>query len=670
LLPYIPRSLFSLKGAKYRLKVSTPRHNLPVQATPFVGRESELAQIAELLADPDCRLLTLVGPGGSGKTRLALEAAVAQLDTNGYEHGVFFVSLAPLEDVDAIVPTVADALGFRFYGGGPPREQLLSYLRQKNLLLIIDNFEHLLVGAGLVTDILKTAPDVKILATSRARLNVGGEHRFHVGGMNYPREETAVLRQAQDAHRQAHYGEHPPHSTCGSVQVGLWDASQYSAVELFTQSARRARPDFQLSDDNLSGVVDVCRLVEGMPLAVRLAAAWVEMLTPADIAAEIRENLDLLATQRRDVPERQRSMRAAFDHSWNLLSPRERDAVQVFSVFRGGCTREAAKAVVGASPRELLGLVDKSLLDGGDFGRFQMHELLRQYAAARLATDTAVEAGARERHSAFYCTALGAWDADIKGARGRAAFAEIEADLQNVRSAWAWAVAQDRIGQLDRAIEGFGTFYYRRGPHQDAQTALDRAQRHLATGIADGQSGTGDPQRVLVKIVCWQSAFAAALYKTELSQELLDKARALLNSPALKDTDTRVERARLAYWSGTFGWADNPEAARRDLEEGLALYRELGDLWGAGVTQMSLGEKYRALCQYENARKALQESLDSFRAVGCIGFTADVLLELGWLEWDLGAHEEARRYFEQALVISQTEGTIARSSVMLSTRFR
>ncbi|GAG36529.1 unnamed protein product, partial [marine sediment metagenome] len=250
-------------------------------------------------------------PGGSGKTRLALEAAAARLDANAHEHGVFFVSLAPIESPDAIVPTVADVVGFRFYAGGTPEQQLLDYLRQRNLLLIMDNCEHLLEGVGLVSDIIKTAPGVQILATSRARMNLGGEHRFRVAGMAYPRERTP---QALSVPRQAE------------------DALQFSAIELFSEGARRAQQDFELNDENLGSVVEICRLVQGMPLAIRLAAAWVGMLAPARIAAEIHGSLDLLETERRDVPERQRSVRAAADHSWNLLSKRQRDVFQTLSV--------------------------------------------------------------------------------------------------------------------------------------------------------------------------------------------------------------------------------------------------------------------------------------------------------------------------------------------------
>ncbi len=335
------------------------------------------------MQDPGCRLLTLLGPGGSGKTRLALETAAGQLDN--YSHGVWFASLAPLQSVDAIVPTVAEALGFRFYEEGDPRQQLLNYLRQKTLLLIMDNYEHLLTGAGLVTEILKTAPGVKVLATSRTRLNVGGEHRFQITGMDFP--------------------DLPPKASA--------DAIQYSAVKLFLQGARRAQPNFELTGENLSGVIDVCRVVEGMPLAIRLAAAWVAILSPREIAAEIGQGIDFLETDLRDVPERQRSMRAVFDHSWKLLAEREREVFQGLSVFRASFTWEAAQRVTGALLQELRILVNKSLLQRAPTpstslrtgGRYGMHELLRQYANERLEASGTASA-VRELHSEYYLNIL------------------------------------------------------------------------------------------------------------------------------------------------------------------------------------------------------------------------------------------------------------------------
>jgi predicted ATPase/DNA-binding CsgD family transcriptional regulator len=372
--------------------------NLPVWLTPFVGREGEMAAIGERLEDPDCRLLTLVGPGGIGKTRLAVEAA--RVHGESFVDGVFFVSLAPLHSADAIVPTVAQSLGFSFYAasgvgagaGGDdvePRQQLLEYLRHKSMLLVMDNFEHLLGGAGLVTDLLKTALGVKIAVTSRTRLNMQGEHLFPVGGMDYP-EETAL-----------HEGE-PIVS---------------SAVRLFLHSAQRVRPGFEPTADDLAQIGRICRLVEGMPLATELAAGLVLVLDLAEIAIEIEQSLDILETDLRDVPKRQQSVRATLDQSWRLLTERQQEVLAGLSVFRGDFAREAARQVIGASLRELMALVNMSLLQRTSTGRFTIHELLRQYTVEQLEASGMADA-VRGRHSEYYMNALYRHRLDLTGCRG------------------------------------------------------------------------------------------------------------------------------------------------------------------------------------------------------------------------------------------------------------
>ena len=342
--------------------------SLPVWLTPFVGRQNALAEIHDRLQDPTCRLLTLVGPGGSGKTRLAAEA-IARLD-NAFPHGVYFVSLASLQSADHIVPAVAQAIGFLFQEQEEPRPQLLRYLRQKTMLLVLDNFEHLLGdsepdredGVEIVTALLQSAPGVKVMVTSRAGLNAQGEHILPVPGMGYPEQPLADLSAALE----------------------------YSAVKLFIQDAQRVRPGFEPTGEDLAQVIQICQLVQGMPLGILLAAAWMRMLSPAEIAAQLAAHkLDFLEVEWHDVPERQRSMRAVFDYSWRLLSERERQVLAGLSVFRGGFTYPAVQQVAtvdgaAATLRDLMGLVNSSMLQRTPAGRYEVHELLRQYAEEKL----------------------------------------------------------------------------------------------------------------------------------------------------------------------------------------------------------------------------------------------------------------------------------------------
>src|SRR5579859_1028258 len=348
-----------------------PGHRPPAFPTPFIGRVPELEQIASLLANPACRLLTLVAPGGTGKTRLAQQAAEA--NAAAFSKGVYFVPLAAQNSAEFLVPAIASGLEYRFAGPADPKEQLLHYLCDQHLLLVLDNFEHLLDGAGLVSEILAGSPGVKVLATSRERLNLQPEWVFEVRGMSYPRPD----------------------------EVNRGPLEGYSAVELFVQSARRAWTGFAMSESDVPSVVRICALVAGLPLALELAATWVRTLSCAEVAQEIERDLGFLTTSQRDVPERHRSLRAVFDHSWRLLAADEQRVLRRLAVFRGGFGREAAEQVAGASLPLLAALLDKSLMSRNAAGRYDLHELIRQYLGEQL-----MEAGEvqpiRSQHLAYY----------------------------------------------------------------------------------------------------------------------------------------------------------------------------------------------------------------------------------------------------------------------------
>ena len=372
---------------------------LPFQPTGFVGRTAELAAITERLDDPTCRLLTLVGPGGSGKTRLAVQVAANCADQ--FDNGVYFVTLQPLDSSDLIVSTIAEVLSFRFSPGFDPQQQLLQYLREKALLLVLDNFEHLLDGVELLTELLKAAPRLKLLVTSREVLGLQEEWRYPVSGLQYPETDNVD-------------------------QPGT-----YSAVQLFFERARQVRGGLSLADEQ-AGIVRVCQLVEGMPLALELAAVWAKALSADKIAIEIQRSLDFLSTSLRDVPQRHKSMQAVFEQTWERLSDEERRAFSTLSVFNGGFRREAAEAVAGVSIQILSDLVDKSLLRREPDGRYQIHELLRQYAEALLEATSGEMLHIRDLHSAYYTRFLHEREQDLNGRRQLGAAFEIEADRKSV----------------------------------------------------------------------------------------------------------------------------------------------------------------------------------------------------------------------------------------------
>jgi predicted ATPase/DNA-binding SARP family transcriptional activator len=328
-------------------------HGLPSYPSPFIGREKELQEIARLLQEPAYRLLTLLGPGGSGKTRLALQAANRFNGSTGehFQDGIYFISLAPLTDPGTMVGALLEGLNITGQvRGANARERLLSYLQGHRILLILDNFEQLLgeESIALISEMVAAAPQSRILVTSRERLNLQGEQIFRVEGLETPEERAPLSKPEMD-----------------SVTL------TFSALKLFEQSAVRVQPSFAITRENYEPVVQICRMVQGMPLAIEMAASWLEIFSPEEIRVEISRSLDFLQSNLRDLPGRQRSLRAVFDSSWTLLDRQTRPVLKALSVFRAGFTREAAQAVAGASIKTLLELTNKSWLQRLSSGRYQ-----------------------------------------------------------------------------------------------------------------------------------------------------------------------------------------------------------------------------------------------------------------------------------------------------------
>jgi predicted ATPase/transcriptional regulator with XRE-family HTH domain len=423
------------------------RRSLPTPPTPLVGRADEVARVAALLGESQCRLLTLVGPGGVGKTRLAI--AVADMLRAGYSDGVTYVGLAGVDAPDAIVDAVAGALGFIFHGATAASTQLINFLRPKRILIVLDNLEHLLVGVDVLLEILEQALSVTLLATSRESLGLPGEWVYEVHGL--------PVVDSPSSNRE---------------QVLTTDAEQTAAAQLFLQAARRANPEFSAGVDDLLAIERICQLVEGLPLGIELAAAWVRMLTCQEIAHEIERSLDFLRTTARGVPPRQRSLRAAFDYSWGLLEDDEQVLLRRLAVFSGGFTQPAAAAVANATLPALSTLLAKSLVYRDDRGRYHLHETVRQYAVERL-IDASEDHSLQMRQFAYFLTLAQKVDA----ARSRSDYLtqvdQLCAERDNLQAVLTWAFANDdvQVLQLVELLEP----YLRQRPVRDAQTWLERS---------------------------------------------------------------------------------------------------------------------------------------------------------------------------------------------------
>jgi predicted ATPase/class 3 adenylate cyclase len=436
--------------------------NLPVQPNPLVGRAAELVKVSDLLMHEDVRLVTLTGVGGTGKTRLALQVAADLLDR--FEDGVFFVDLAPLADPALVLPTIAATLGIREAGGRSLRDSLVSYLTGKRLLLLLDNFEHLLAASSVVADLLAACGDLKVLATSRATLHVRAEREFPV----------------------------PPMALPDPTRLPAPDRlAEVAAVTLFVQRAQAAKPDFALTAENASAVADLCVRLDGLPLAIELAAARVKLLPPPALLTRLERRLPVLTGGPRDLPARQRTLRDTIAWSHDLLSPQEQTLFQRLSVFAGGSTLEAVEAVANPDGgldtfAALAALVDHSLLrqsEGADGEpRFVMLETIREYGLERLAEHVSVVL--RESHAHYYLALAERLRPRIDSREGKTILARLDAEHPNLRAALTWAIEQ---GDADIGVQlgaASWKFWYVRGLARSIGMARAgvRTARRLVTG--------------------------------------------------------------------------------------------------------------------------------------------------------------------------------------------
>jgi predicted ATPase/DNA-binding SARP family transcriptional activator len=545
-----------------------PRHNLPPRLTPFLGREQELAVIKQQIETPACRLLTLVGPGGIGKTRLGLQAAEAQL--GAFSDGVYLVELASVAAVTNLVGAIANTIGLKLNTSDEPKQQLLNDLRPKEILLLLDNMEHLLEGASLLQDILTEAPSVKLLVTSRERLNLQSEWVLPLTGLSYPSNST--LAGARDS----------------------------SAVKLFVERASRVQPGFALSSETVPLIVRICHLTQGWPLALELAATWLSTLSLPEIADEIAQNLDFLESEERDRPQRHGSLRGVFEQSWQRLSEEEQRVLASLSVFRGGFERQAAKEIAEASPRVLLGLVNKSLLERSPSGRLGPLEVIRQYAFEKLNTNPAEASNAQQRHAQWYLALAETAEPYLKGAEQAQWLERLSLEHDNLRSALAWFLNHTQQQEALRLAVGLHWFWYVRG--------------HAYEG-----------------------------------RNWLETALTLTNNPIPAELEAKARDA-LAEKTKDFGDYDQAEQYQ---QQALELWQELGNVGRIAGALHTLGLIARERADYERAQNFFEGSLELNRELGDQYGIGTTLNDLGILQAYLGNVEESRHFFEESLAIKQ-----------------
>lgn len=623
--------------------------NLPQQITPFIGRADEITRLNQLLGEPNCRLLTLVGPGGIGKTRLAIE--VGRQCAADYPDGVYFVRLQPVQSPDLMASTIAETIGFAIHGSQDPGVQLQNHLRNKTMLLILDNMEHLLDGIGLITDMLVAAAQIKMVVTSREALNLRLEWLYAAEGLQYPLDDG---------------GE-------------VWEA--YSAVELFLLCARRVRPDFA-QHEHKTAVIDICRAVEGMPLALEIAATWVRVLNPVTIAERIKASLDFLTTSQRDMPPRHRSMRAVFDTSWELLSEAEQASYCRLAVFRGGFSADAAMQVANASLSDLAIFIDKSLVQLRENERYDLHELLRQYAAEKLDTAPEIRESVLDRHCEYYTEFLHQRAATIHLSNQ----AEAVREMDNLRMAWRHAAHRRNRAAIQRAAQSLHWLYHFQGWHDEGAAMFFLAEDALrdVSAADDDRFSVGmlqlfrsfyqpeqreqtpyppvDPEALLA---LWDGLEE----RPEMGLLLTRAIFALLNNVSEPEKISTAARKSLAFsrrhhdlastaislttLAVVSYWAHGAFAeALPLLEEALTIDHQIGFHLNARWSQYVLAGIAQLQGQYAAAKVHIEAGIAHHRMGGIFRNLDIYLFGLGNVFLELGDDVAARRHFLESMAVA------------------
>ncbi len=613
------------------------RHNLPVQPTPLLGRERDLAAVCAMLRGDD-RLVTLTGPGGIGKTRLGLQVAAELGDA--YADGVYYVSLSPVFDANLVPAIVAQALGLRDGGGRTPAEGLSAYLAERAVLLLLDNFEQVADAAPFVAGLLAACPHIKALATSRELLHLRGEQEYPVPPLELP----------------AHSALNIAHRAAPDVDV----LSRYPAVALFIQRARAVKPNFEATSANVAAIAELCARLDGLPLAIELAAAHVKLLSPQAMIPRLAGRLDLLSGGARDLPDRQRTLRNTIDWSYGLLAPEDQMLFRCLSVFSGGWTLEAAEAVFrsvdtpgffrGPDILEGLGaLVDKNLVQQreGDDGepRFTMLQTIRAYAHEQL--DASGDADLLHRVHAEYYLELAERAEPHLTRRDQAEWLHrLEREHGNLRAALAWACDGGDTAIGLRLAGALWRFWYTHGYLCEGRDWLERL---LNRSRADeSKAGTLLRAKALVGAATLASTQDDLECAVMLGEESLALSRTLGDSASIADALNAM--GFMALHRGEV------ERAVVLFEESLKRSRELGDPWAEAKVLSSLGQCAYFLADYTRAQTLFEECLALLRQVGSRSHIATNQLYLGHVARRQGATARAAAHYREALALSRDLG--------------
>ncbi len=604
LLDEIKAGRTSLAGGQTTTRATL--HGFPAQVTTFLGRDDDVKAVLDRIGSSEVRLLTLTGLGGSGKTSLAL-AALNQLATDASlpEGGGWFISSAGITDPAVLTTAIGTQLGISFTTGSAPAEQVISFLRQRPILLVLDNYEQLLPHTTLVEQILTEAPTAQLIVTSRVPLNLRAEWRFPVSGLAVPDESatTDTLR-------------------------------AFESVRLLETIGRQIDPDFSITAENADAIGRICRRLDGIPLALEIASNWLQIYTPDVLADQLDQGLDSLVATRRDTPERHRSLQIVFDHSWAMLSSAEQTTLAKLACFQGNFSLSSARAVAGASVGELTTLLDSALLRRQASGRYSLHPVLREFAGAKsTSADDAYREHARWflRLVADTTNLFGTHEASI-------AMAQIDQDVDDIREAWSWAVAARRLDWLEDALDGLAAYYQYKGHYVEGRTAFKTA------------STVADQGEVAASLVS-RLHLAEALF----AQKLGDLESALQLARAVRQTgDDTTLTAALLIISQLHELQSDYDAAVEALELAMDRIRQDRDQAGLARALNQLGVLHRQRNDYDQAIAAYEQALAINRTLGNTLAGSENHAGLGLLHKDRGEFDAAIHHLEQAQAMAES----------------
>jgi predicted ATPase/DNA-binding SARP family transcriptional activator len=586
---------------------SPPHDTLPNFITHFVARPELMDRLLYTLDNPDCHLLTLVGSGGAGKTRLAIEAARSCI--YDYPDGVYFIPLESITNAALIAVQFANALKINLHSAESVQEQVLNFLRNRELLLVVDNVEHLLEGVPFLGDILRAAPLTRILVTSRTRLNVQGEWLLPIEGLRFPVREAPGM------------------------------SEEYEAIHLFVQNAQQIQPDFSIHE-YMASVIRICQLLDGLPLAIELAASWLHLISPDEIVHQIEQNIEILSTPSQDVPDRHRSIRTIFEHSWQMLIAQERDVFMRLSVFEGGFTASAAEHVAGGTLQILLRLSEKSLVRGDVGQRFMIHDLTRRFAEEKL-VEAGLETAVQDAYIEYYLQYVRDAEHDLIGARQAEKLNEIEADIHNVRRVLMWTSSRQRPGDALSLVVSLEQFWRIRGYETEGRCWLTRYLRLYE--VADS---------VRAKALAVLSLLAQSQGDYADSERLLEECLALSNDLALSSL---VSKALLGLSIAVWARGNHQEAFRYG-EACVAIALTEQDQQRAAQAMNHMAIIHRAQGNYARAQSLLTDTLAVYRQINDQRMIISCLNNLGNVAYCLQNFDLARTWFDQCLEAAREVG--------------